>query len=144
MRGIDPSVIDEISRLAAAGSTDPQIAQKLGRSRRSVHWIRQRCNIPAASRPGSCKRRPTNTDDIDEVAVYRLMHGDPTIPLYQGNDRTHGYTIDVVEAIRRLAAAGHNDREISIRIGGRISRDAIHTARARYGIPSGMRLAVAW
>lgn len=72
--------------------------------------------------------------------LARIMRGDLEVPLHDdatgvsGNPPLRAVT---VEAIRRLAAEGLIDREISERLGGRLSRTAVTHARQRHGIPSG-------
>lgn len=73
---------------------------------------------------------------IDEVEVDRHMAGDQSLSLYRG----HSLTGEVVEAIRRLAALGMSDRQISQRMHGRLSPGAVHKARHRNGIPAGVPL----
>ncbi len=63
---------------------------------------------------------------IDEIAVQRLMAGDPM----DGPRRR----ADGVEALRRLAAAGWSDGQIALRLGR--TRRQILRQRARYGIPT--------
>lgn len=77
------------------------------------------------------------TDDVDDVAVRRLINGDRSIPLYRrrkGNRGTSSLSPETVEAIRIMARSGMSDRQIGERLGR--SRDAIAKARTRYCVPS--------
>lgn len=73
--------------------------------------------------------------DLDEVEVDRWMSGEHhRLPLYAG----HAVTPEVAEAIRLMAGRGMTDRQISERLGCRLSRDAVLKIRARRGIPPGI------
>lgn len=74
------------------------------------------------------RRAAARHDELDEVAVLRLMAGTLRIP-----DRAR--SPERVEAIRRLAAAGLDDQAIAERIGMNTD-DAVHRIRARAGIPA--------
>jgi transcriptional regulator with XRE-family HTH domain len=65
-------------------------------------------------------------EDLDEVAVERAMLGEPSLTLTRA---------ERIEAIRRLADAGHNDVEIGRRLG--ITHDAVLKIRERAGIAAG-------
>lgn len=69
--------------------------------------------------------------EMDEVAVHRLMAGTLLLPPNHGRGGTQ---LEMIEAIRRLATAGHTDREIGERIGRTV--DAVLKLRARYDIPA--------
>lgn len=81
--------------------------------------------------------RPRRRRYVDQVEVERLMNGDRTIPMRRAN----AHTPEFIEAIRRLAASGCSDGQISQRLGDRISRDAVFKIRLRSGIPSGLATA---
>lgn len=144
MKHIPAEVIDTIRSMAAAGHSDTHIAATLGRTPMGIKRLRNRRRIPAggtvrAHRIQNLPTTPDVADEIDEAAVARLMAGDTTIPLYRLRPGSHGrpLSLDVVEAMRRLAGHGLNDREISDRLHRRISADAVLKARQRYGIAAG-------
>lgn len=77
------------------------------------------------------------TDVLDEIAIERLMNGTLRADHCVGG-RGVKTPPEVIEAIRRLAAAGHPDTEISRRIG--MGRDAVLKHRHRNGIDAGQLL----
>lgn len=74
---------------------------------------------------------PTTTVDVDEVAVYRAMHGDP-VRLTKPERR---------EAVRQLTHAGASARVIADRL--RVSDRTVKRDRVRVGIASWPRGAAA-
>lgn len=78
------------------------------------------------------RRRPVGVD-LDEALVARHVAGDPTAPLYAGRIIRR----EVIEAIRRLAAAGVGDPGISDHLGGRLTRSAVGWQRRAHGIAPG-------
>ncbi len=142
MKGRPPvaaEVIDAIRSLAGQGYSDPQIGVILDRSWYSVRCLRYSRGIPGGQRHKSVVERTfIGSDDIDEVAVQRLMGGDTAIPLKRATDAAHHkLNPDVVEAIRRLAQAGLTDPAISDRLRGRLSPRSVRATRRNYGITSG-------
>lgn len=77
------------------------------------------------------------TDDVDDVAVRRLINGDRSIPLYRRRQGSRGplpWSPEALEAIRVMTRSGMSDRQIAERLGH--SRSGILMVRRRYGIPS--------
>lgn len=70
----------------------------------------------------------TVDDDLDEILIERLTTGTVTLP---PNSRAP----EMTEAVRRLAALGHTDALIAVRVGR--GRDAVLKIRERNGIPNG-------
>lgn len=138
MTRIPPEVVEQVRRLAAAGITDPEIGRIIGRSNRSVYYIREFHGITAGHTRVGGRPRAVEDEEIDEIAVERLMAGDPTVPLKVGPGLSHRLSVDAIEAIRRLARRGLNDTEISIRLHHRMSPEAVWKARHRNGIPNGL------
>jgi DNA-binding CsgD family transcriptional regulator len=112
-----------IALMTRRGLTTAEIAQRIGTLERYVR--RDLLERPVRQIPVTEPCAPT--DELDEVAVARIMAG-TLRPIARAPER--------VEAIRQLAASGLNDREIGALIG--ISADAVLKTRKRNGIPAGV------
>jgi hypothetical protein len=73
-------------------------------------------------------RLPLVDDDVDEVAVERIMAGTLRPP-------RHARSLERIEAIRQLAGRGMSDIAIGARLGMKTS--AVFQARSRHDIPAG-------
>lgn len=71
--------------------------------------------------------------DEDDVAAILAGARPPRMVPGHGNRLNP----DLVEAVRRLAARGASDREVSNRLQGVLSRDAVLKVRNRYRISPG-------
>jgi hypothetical protein len=80
--------------------------------------------------PAATPADPPPCDQPDDVAVQRIMHGTLRLPAAARSPER-------IEAIRRLAAAGHNNFAIARRVG--MSQTAVMKTRQRHGIPSPVR-----